>query len=201
MAAKKRSKKKPATPFGRVVKVGGGVAAMVAVLTLFATNLDKLGELWRKYLSPKPIAALHSPRNLPRDLFGSVAPVRAELVQASDEGVNGRAYDLYLENSGSKDVLLSEIRFGPGVAYASTAETSGMSEPVLPTASYRVVASTRRGTVPLSPPYRLGGTRNGAIRVVMESPPGGAASRGTMAFELYSASGEKVASVNRMLGE
>lgn len=201
MAAKRRSKKKQVTPLARALRIGGAIAAVLAALTLFLTNLDKLGDLWSKYLGPKPIAALHTPRNLPTGLFGSSAPVHADLVQAADQGAAGRVYDLYLENSGPKDVLLSEIRFGPGVAYASAAETAGLSEPVLPTASYRVVASAGRGTLPLSPPFRLSASRPGAIRVIIEAPPGGPVSRGTVAFALYAAGGEKVASVNRMVGE
>src|SRR5690349_9964414 len=111
MAAKKRSKKKQATPLGRIFKVVGTVATLLAALTFFLTNLDKLGELWRKYLGSKPIAALQGPRNLPNELFGSSGSVHAQLVQAADQGESGRAYDLYLENSGPNDVLLSEIRF------------------------------------------------------------------------------------------
>ena len=201
MAAKKRPKKKKATPLARAVKAVAAVAALVGALTLFFTNLDKLGDLWRKYFGPKPIAELQSPRNLPRELFGASVPVQVKLVQAADQDENGRAYDLYLENNGPNDLLLSEVRFGPGAAFASTGETSGLSGAALPTASYRVIASGSRGTVALSPPYRLGAKSKGALRVVIQAGAKRTASHGTVAFELYSAGGDKVASVNRMLGE
>jgi hypothetical protein len=200
MAAKKHPKQKQATPFARAVKALAAVAALLGALTLFVSNLDKLGELWRKYFGPKPIAELQHPRNLPSELYGSSAPVQVELVQAADQEQNGRAYDLYLENNGPNDLLLSEVRFGPGVAYASTGETSGLSG-TLPTVSYRVVTSGSRGAVALSPPYRLGAHSRGALRVVIQAGKSRTASHGTVAFELYSAGGDKVASVNRMLGE
>ena len=199
--AAKHAKKRQTLSLGRIGKVAGVVAALTAAVTLFLTNLDKLGDLGRKYLGPKPIAELQNPRNLPTDLYGSTEPVRAELVQAADQNSNARAYDLYLSNAGPDDVLISEIRFGPGAAYASFDEDSSISKSVLPTASYRVVADGGRGTVALSPPYRLAANRNGAIRVVVESPSGDVTSRGMVAIELYSADGERVASVNRMMDE
>ncbi|MFC7302266.1 hypothetical protein [Cognatiluteimonas weifangensis] len=174
-------------------------AALLAGITAFLTNLDKLGELWRKYFDPEPIAALPSPRNLPSNLFGSNTPVRVELVQAADQGSDERAYDLYLENSGANDLLLSEVRYGPGMAYASTADNAAISGAAPPTVSYSVVASGNRGTAALSPPYRLRAKANGSLRLVVEAAPGVAVSRGTVAFELYSADGDRVASVNRML--
>lgn len=199
MAAKKRPKMKQATPFARVIKAVAAVAALVGALTLLLTNLDKLGELWRKYFGPQPIAELHRPRNLPRGLFGASLPVQVELVQAADQDANGRAYDLYIENNGSIDLLLSEVRFGPGAAYASASEASGLSGAALPTAVYRVIASGSHGTVALSPPYRLGANSKGALRVVIEAGARHTAPHGTVAFELYSAGGDKVASVNWML--
>lgn len=201
MVAKKRPKKKLATSLARVAKALAAAAPLLAGLTLFFTNLDKLGELWRKYFGPKPIAELNDPRNLPTDLFGSNAPVRVKLVQAADQEPNSRTYDLYLENSGPSDLLLSEVKFGPGAAYASSTRTPGLSKAALPNASYRVAAFSGRGTVALSPPYRLRANQNGAIRLVIETGSNEAASRGTVAFELYSADGEKVASINRMLRE
>jgi hypothetical protein len=201
MAAKKRQKIKQANPFSRIVKVVVAVAPLLAGVTLFLTNLDKIGELWRKYFGQEPIAELSSPRNLPTELVGSVEPVEVVLVQAADQESSSRAYDLYLENKGPTDLLLSEVRFGPGAAYASTSGAPRVSGASLPDASYRVVASSSRGTIALTPPYRLRANQDGAMRLVIEANKNSATNRGTIAFELYSATGEKVASVNRMIGE
>ena len=104
MAAMKRSNKKQPRSLAGATKFAGALAALLAALTLFLTNLDKLGELWRKYFGPKPIAALQAPRNVPSELIGSSGPVHAELVQAADQGEAGRVYDLYLVNRGPKDL-------------------------------------------------------------------------------------------------
>jgi len=174
-------------------------AAVLTAVTLAATNVDKLGDLWHKYVVRDEISALSNPRNLPNDLFMSGDTVDVELLQAASEEPGERVYDLYLRNGGTKDIVLSEVKYGPGAAYAS-AGADASSRAMQPNASYRIVASRGRGSAALSPPYLLRANAQGAVRLVLQAPAGANPTDATLAFEIYSASGEKVASVNRMLG-
>ena len=201
MTRNRRPKKKQVSPLARGLRFVIVLAAVLAGLTAFVTNLDKLGELWRKYSGQEPIGALEKARNLPTELLNSSSPVYVELVQAANGDSDERVYDLYLENNGATDLLLSEVRYGPGAAYASTIGTGVGSREVLPTASYTILASSRRGTTVLSPPFRLRANGDGALRLTLKSEPGPASSRGMLAFEIYSASGNRVAAVNRMLSD
>lgn len=197
MAAKSRPKKNakssPARAWGVAVSVLGGFT----ILTAAVINADALVDLWKKYFVRPSLAPLEGARNAPRDLIYSTEPVSLQLVQvAADSDSDERIYDLYMRNNTPDDLLLSEVRYGPGAVYLS-AGASDVSGSTQPSAEYFVNAKSRRGKVALSPPFSLKAMAPGALRLRMRAQRVDE----TLAFEIYTADGKLVASVNMILGK
>ena len=177
-------------------------SVVLAGVATAAKDVGTLAGLWQQYLGSNELAPLENARNVPRDLFSSGDPVSVELVQVAAEGKPGeRVYDLYMENSGDQDLLLTEVRYGPGVVYMSSGLGRISSGAAKPNAAYRIEAHSPRGTAALSPPYALRARAQGAIRLRLKSRQSQTPSSQTLAFEIFAADGTKLASVNRMLGE
>jgi hypothetical protein len=180
------------------VRVAGYLATGTLVLAAVATaasNADTLLTLWQKYFGRASLSPLEDARNAPRDLIYSSDPVSLELVQvAHDSESREQVYDLYMRNNTDRDLLLSEVRYGPGVAYLSM-ETHGLSGTTEPTAEYSITQREGSGSIALSPPFSLRAGALGALRLRMplQNP------MQTSAFQIIAADGTEVAAVNTML--
>jgi hypothetical protein len=106
-----------------------------------------------------------------------------------------------MENGGDQDLLLTEVRYGPGLVYMSSEMQGISSGTAKPNAAYQIDARSAQGTAALSPPYALRARAQGAIRLRLRSPQSPTFSSPALAFEIFAANGTKVASVNRMLGK
>jgi hypothetical protein len=106
-----------------------------------------------------------------------------------------------MANGGDQDLLLTEVRYGPGLVYMSSGTEGISSGTARPNAAYRIDVPSARGTATLSPPYALRAKAQGAIRLRLKSPQPQTFSSHTLAFEIFAADGTKVATVNRMLGK
>ena len=197
MAAKSRPKKKHPSPKSRIVSyIVLGTVILGGVATA-AKNAEELVALGNKYFGTSPLAPLQKARNAPRGMLWSSPEVSLELVQTAPETKQGeRLFDLYLRNNSDRDILLSEVKYGPGALYTS-AGPHDVSGAVQLSAEYSVTAQSRRGSVALSPPFSLKAGASGAFRIRMVTRKPSEA----LEFELYAADGARVASVNHMLGE
>jgi hypothetical protein len=177
--------------------------AVLAATAAAASNVDTLASLWTKYVGdPSEFPVLEDAVNQPKGPLASSSVV-LELVQAPKRQQDDqRLYDIYLRNTTGEDILLTNVRYGNGFQYTSAAPiVHSESGKFLPEASYTILVKGPQGeNVALSPPYLLRSSSRGAIRFKFTRDGSVGELAPTLAFELFDATGRKVAAVNALRG-